>query len=72
MIPDEHSIVRPLFQIPVNQGRATLNRVKVLDRGYTFKGRGGHMVMNIFISENIGNGVTFKNVISWTFESRFH
>ena len=27
--------------------------------------------MNIFIGQNFGGDVTFGNVISWTFESRF-
>ena len=29
------------------------------------------MDMNIFIRQNFGRGVAFKNIISWTFESRF-
>ena len=29
------------------------------------------MGMNIFIRQNFGRGVAFKNIISWTFESRF-
>ena len=29
------------------------------------------MYMNIFIRENFGRSVTFKNIISGTFESRF-
>ena len=29
------------------------------------------MDMNIFIGQNFGRGVTFKNIISWTFQSRF-
>ena len=27
--------------------------------------------MNIFIRQNFVRGVAFKNIISWTFESRF-
>ena len=29
------------------------------------------MDMNIFIRQNFGRGVTFKNIISWAFESQF-
>ena len=29
------------------------------------------MGMNIFIRQNFCRGVAFKNIISWTFQSRF-
>ena len=29
------------------------------------------MDMNIFIRQNFGRGVAFKNIISWAFKSRF-
>ena len=29
------------------------------------------MDMNIFMRQNFGRDVAFKNIISWTFESRF-
>jgi len=36
------------------------------------KAAGDKLLMNKFIRQNFGGGLTLKNVISWTFGSRFH